>query len=158
MAISCSVAPSCCKISSQNSGARSAGPIGWCVTGCSGGAGGCGRTGTMLNRPEGSRFRRGGSWLCLPWDHPCESFAARRKDVTLLLLPPPVVRYAPIATSGYRRSSGMTIKCGVAALMLSIVLGAGCVTQTERVPYRPYGPPEDEGVMAELRREFGWQK
>ena len=52
----------------------------------------------------------------------------------------------------------MTIKCGVAALMLSIVLGAGCVTQTERVPYRPYGPPEDEGVMAELRREFGWQK
>ena len=31
-----------------NSGARSSGPTGWCVPGCSGGGGGTGRSGTML--------------------------------------------------------------------------------------------------------------
>jgi hypothetical protein len=42
------------------------------------------------------------------------------------------------------------------------LLGAltiGCVTQTERIPYhRYYDPPENESVLDELRREFGWQK
>jgi hypothetical protein len=43
-----------------------------------------------------------------------------------------------------------------------LLLGAltiGCVTQTERIPYhRYYDPPENESVLDELRREFGWQK
>ena len=35
----------------------------------------------------------------------------------------------------------------------------GCVTQTERVPYRPYyDPQQDESVLDELKREFGWRK
>src|SRR5689334_20604907 len=35
----------------------------------------------------------------------------------------------------------------------------GCVTQTERIPYHRYfDPPENESVMDEIRREFGWQK
>jgi hypothetical protein len=39
------------------------------------------------------------------------------------------------------------------------VLTMGCVTQTERISYhRYYNPPEDESVLDELRREFGWQK
>ena len=42
-------------------------------------------------------------------------------------------------------------------LLLSVVLGSGCVTQTERIP--PYERiPKDESVWEELRREFGWQK
>jgi len=40
-----------------------------------------------------------------------------------------------------------------------VVLTAGCVTHTERIPYhRYYDPPENESVLDELRREFGWQK
>ena len=39
------------------------------------------------------------------------------------------------------------------------VLSFGCVTRTERIPYhRYYDPPDNESVMDELRREFGWQK
>jgi hypothetical protein len=42
---------------------------------------------------------------------------------------------------------------------LLIVLTVGCVTQTERISYhRYYDPPENESVLDELRREFGWQK
>jgi hypothetical protein len=44
----------------------------------------------------------------------------------------------------------------ILAFMLGVLLGSGCVTQTERVPYRPYVSREDEGVLAELRRELGW--
>lgn len=43
-------------------------------------------------------------------------------------------------------------------LLLS-VLSFGCVTQTEQISYhRYYDPPENESVLDELRREFGWQK
>ena len=43
--------------------------------------------------------------------------------------------------------------------LLLVVMAVGCVTQTDRMPYhRYYDPPEDESVMDELRREFGWQK
>ena len=35
----------------------------------------------------------------------------------------------------------------------------GCVTETERVPYRRYyDPQQDESVLDELKREFGWRK
>ena len=44
-------------------------------------------------------------------------------------------------------------------LLLVLVLTVGCVTQTERIPYhRYYDPPENESVLDELRREFGWRK
>ena len=44
-------------------------------------------------------------------------------------------------------------------LLLLIVSTTGCVTQTEQVSYhRYYDPPENESVLDELRREFGWQK
>lgn len=44
-------------------------------------------------------------------------------------------------------------------ILLFVVLTVGCVTQTERIPYhRYYDPPENESVLDELRREFGWQK
>jgi hypothetical protein len=44
-------------------------------------------------------------------------------------------------------------------LLLLVTMQAGCVTQTERVPYRRYSdPPENESVLDEIRREFGWQK
>ncbi|MGE0823406.1 MAG: hypothetical protein AB7G75_33370 [Candidatus Binatia bacterium] len=44
-------------------------------------------------------------------------------------------------------------------LVLFVTLLVGCVTQTERIPYHRYmGPPEEEGMLDELRREFGWQK
>lgn len=43
-------------------------------------------------------------------------------------------------------------------LLLSVFFASSCVTQTERLPYRRYAPPpEDEGIIEELRREFGWQ-
>jgi len=44
-----------------------------------------------------------------------------------------------------------------AVLLLSLLLNAGCVTRTERVPYRPHASPKDESVLEELRRELGWQ-
>lgn len=44
-------------------------------------------------------------------------------------------------------------------ILLLGVVTMGCVTQTERIPYhRYYDPPENESVLDELRREFGWQK
>ncbi|MBI3301980.1 MAG: hypothetical protein HYZ72_07885 [Deltaproteobacteria bacterium] len=52
----------------------------------------------------------------------------------------------------------MTTKRTLAVLLLSVLLDASCVTRTERVPYYPYAPREDESVLEELRRELGWQK
>ncbi len=47
-------------------------------------------------------------------------------------------------------------------LLVTIVFmpfGTGCVTQTERVAYRPYvPPPKDESVWEEIQREFGWEQ
>jgi hypothetical protein len=49
-------------------------------------------------------------------------------------------------------------------LWLLIQLGVlffllGCVTETERMPYRRYYDPyQDESVLDELKREFGWRK
>lgn len=38
-------------------------------------------------------------------------------------------------------------------------LQVGCVTQTERIHHhRYYDPPENESVLDEIKREFGWQK
>lgn len=36
----------------------------------------------------------------------------------------------------------------------------GCVTETERMPYRQYYGPyqKEESVLDELKREFGWRK
>ncbi len=43
-------------------------------------------------------------------------------------------------------------------LLFSLFFGFGCVTQTEKLPYRRYTPPpQDESILEELRREFGWQ-
>lgn len=42
-------------------------------------------------------------------------------------------------------------------LVLSLLLSAGCVTRTERVPYHPYDSHADESVWEEVRRELGWQ-
>lgn len=34
----------------------------------------------------------------------------------------------------------------------------GCVTQTERLPYRRYAPPpQEESILDEVRWELGWQ-
>ncbi len=47
----------------------------------------------------------------------------------------------------------------VSMLALSGLCLFGCVTRTERLPYRRYAPPPaDESVFDELRREFGWQR
>lgn len=35
----------------------------------------------------------------------------------------------------------------------------GCVTETERMPYRSYySPYHEESILDELKREFGWRK
>jgi hypothetical protein len=40
-----------------------------------------------------------------------------------------------------------------------LVLFLGCVTETERMPsHRYYDPQQDESVLDELKREFGWRK
>jgi len=40
-----------------------------------------------------------------------------------------------------------------------LVLLLGCVTETERMPYRRYyDPSQEESVLDELKREFGWRK
>ena len=40
-----------------------------------------------------------------------------------------------------------------------LVFLLGCVTETERMPYRRYYDPyQDESVLDELKREFGWRK
>ena len=45
------------------------------------------------------------------------------------------------------------IQLGVLVFLL------GCVTETERMPYRRYYDPyQDESVLDELKREFGWRK
>lgn len=48
------------------------------------------------------------------------------------------------------------------SLLLSLFLvrfAIGCVSQTERVGNRPYGPPPyDESVWDEIKREFGWEQ
>jgi len=40
---------------------------------------------------------------------------------------------------------------------LSGLIEGGCVSQTERLPYRPHLVQQDEGVWDEVKREFGWQ-
>lgn len=40
-----------------------------------------------------------------------------------------------------------------------LVFLPGCVTETERMPYRRYYDPyHEESVLEELKREFGWRK
>ena len=40
-----------------------------------------------------------------------------------------------------------------------LVFLLGCVTETERMPYRRYyDPSQEESVLDELKREFGWRK
>ena len=40
-----------------------------------------------------------------------------------------------------------------------LILLLGCLTETERMPYRRYyDPQQDESVLDELKREFGWRK
>jgi hypothetical protein len=58
-----------------------------------------------------------------------------------------------------RHSHTMKNHWTLKVLVLLILLLEGCVTQTERFHYhRNLGPPEEEGILDELRREFGWQK
>ena len=40
---------------------------------------------------------------------------------------------------------------------LSGLIEGGCVSQTERLAYRPHLVQQDEGVWDEVKREFGWQ-
>ncbi len=56
-----------------------------------------------------------------------------------------------------RPATRITIGRSLLLLFLTTLLSAGCVTRTERVPYRPYVPRQDEGLLAELGRELGWQ-
>ena len=45
----------------------------------------------------------------------------------------------------------------IITLVSGMLLGAaGCVTQTERLPYHRGQLPEEEGVLDELKRELGW--
>jgi hypothetical protein len=47
----------------------------------------------------------------------------------------------------------------VLVTLVFMLFGTGCVTQTERVAYRPYAPPpKDESVWEEIQREFGWEQ
>lgn len=49
----------------------------------------------------------------------------------------------------------------VCVLVTSVfmLLGTGCVTQTEQIGYRPYmPPPKDESIWEEIQREFGWEQ
>ena len=56
-----------------------------------------------------------------------------------------------------------TLSCrafGTLVLVLfagALLVGSGCVTQTERRPYRPPVAENDEDVWTEIRREFGWE-
>lgn len=53
----------------------------------------------------------------------------------------------------------MKAACVRNALLLLMSVQIGCVTQTEKITnHRYYDPPENESVVDELRREFGWQK
>ena len=51
----------------------------------------------------------------------------------------------------------MNVSKGLVFLLLSVLLSSGCVSYTERLPYRPHLMPQDDGVWAEVKREFGWQ-
>lgn len=51
----------------------------------------------------------------------------------------------------------MNISKGLVFLLLGVILSPGCVSHTERLPYRPHLIQQDEGVWAEVKREFGWQ-
>ena len=46
----------------------------------------------------------------------------------------------------------MDISRGCIFLLLSVSLCLGCVSHTERVPYRPYLTQQDTGVWAEVKR------
>ncbi len=54
-----------------------------------------------------------------------------------------------------------TWKTSLFFLLLSIGLSGliegGCVSQTERLAYRPHLVQQDEGAWDEVKREFGWQ-
>ena len=54
-----------------------------------------------------------------------------------------------------------TRKASLFFLLLSIGLSGliegGCVSQTERLAYRPHLVQQDEGVWDEVKREFGWR-
>ncbi len=51
----------------------------------------------------------------------------------------------------------MNVSKGLVFLLLGVLLSPGCVSHTERLPYRPHMAQQDEGVWAEVKREFGWQ-
>ena len=51
----------------------------------------------------------------------------------------------------------MNIAKGCIFLLLGASLSLGCVSHTERVPHRSYLTQQDEGLWAEVKREFGWQ-
>ena len=73
-----SVETSCRIRSIGNSGARSSGPTGWWVPGCSGGGGGAGRSGMMLYQLVGiSRLVE--QVLVLPDGHGCAAFAVEAR-------------------------------------------------------------------------------
>jgi uncharacterized membrane protein len=51
-----------------------------------------------------------------------------------------------------------TKQCWVIVLLAGeLLLGVGCVTQTERLPYRRGQLPPEEGILDEIKREIGWQ-
>jgi hypothetical protein len=45
----------------------------------------------------------------------------------------------------------------VLSIGLSGLIEGGCVSQSERLAYRPHLVQQDEGVWDEVKREFGWQ-
>ncbi len=51
----------------------------------------------------------------------------------------------------------MDISKGCIVLLFGVSLSLGCVSYTERVPYHPHLTQPDEGVWAEVKREFGWR-
>ena len=51
----------------------------------------------------------------------------------------------------------MDVAKGCVFLLLGVSLSLGCVSHTERLPYRPHLTQQDEGVWAEVKREFGWR-
>ena len=50
----------------------------------------------------------------------------------------------------------MNILKGCVFFLLGVILFPSCVSYTERLPYHPHQTPQDEGVWAEVKREFGW--
>ena len=44
----------------------------------------------------------------------------------------------------------------VVSLLLCTILAQGCVSHTERLPYRPHMEQQDKDVWEEVKQEFGW--